>query len=85
MSKTSQFKFTPIYLVSESRKVCLPEYCGYKFCLLSSDVCAPPQVIPVEVESASRGFLMFQLGVNRGDVPESVAATFCDKHGLGPE
>ncbi|CAM9911070.1 unnamed protein product, partial [Hapterophycus canaliculatus] len=43
------------------------------------------KVIPVEIESASRGFLMFQLGVNRGDDPKQVADAFCQKHSLGPE
>ncbi|CAM9964880.1 unnamed protein product [Pylaiella littoralis] len=43
------------------------------------------KVIPVEVESASRGFLTFQLGVNDGDDPKSVASAFCQKHSLGPE
>lgn len=52
--------------------------CGCDFC-----VCL--QVIPVEVESASRGFLCFQLGVNRGDDPSKAAQAFCEKHQLGPE
>eukprot|EP00752_Nemacystus_decipiens_P015590 g13913.t1 len=47
--------------------------------------CLYDKVIPVEVESASRGFLMFQLGVNRGDDPKGVADAFCRKHSLGPE
>lgn len=43
------------------------------------------QVIPVEIDSASRGMLFFQLGVNRGDDPKDVATAFCQKHSLGPE
>ncbi|CAN0125938.1 unnamed protein product [Ectocarpus sp. 12 AP-2014] len=43
------------------------------------------KVIPVEVESASRGFLALQLGVNHGDDPKAVADAFCKKHSLGPE
>eukprot|EP00904_Undaria_pinnatifida_P005698 jgi/Undpi1/2258/HiC_scaffold_13.g05644.m1 len=43
------------------------------------------KVIPVEVDSASRGLLVFQLGVNNGDDPKNVAAAFCEKHSLGPE
>lgn len=48
-------------------------------------VFAPSKVIPVEVDSASRGLLVFQLGVNNDDDPKSVAAAFCQKHNLGPE
>lgn len=43
------------------------------------------QLIPVEVDSASRGQLNLLLGVNIGDDPQSVAANFCQKHGLGDE
>ena len=46
---------------------------------------ASSKVIPVEVDSASRGLLVFQLGVNNGDDPKNVAAAFCEKHSLGPE
>ena len=52
---------------------------------LTCPMFTPSKVIPVEVDSASRGFLVFQLGVNNGDDPKSVAAAFCQKHHLGPE
>jgi len=42
-------------------------------------------IIPVEVDSVSQGELSLLLGVNVGDDPRSVAAKFCQKHGLMDE
>ena len=40
------------------------------------------RIIPVEIDSASKGQLSLMLGVNKGDNPKLIAAEFCKKHGL---
>ena len=40
------------------------------------------RVITVEIDSASRGFLVMMLGFNHDDDPADVARGFCAKHGL---
>ena len=37
---------------------------------------------PVEIDSASKGFLVLPLGFNRDDDPMDVARRFCAKHEL---
>ena len=40
------------------------------------------RVITVEIDSASRGFLVLRLGFDHGDDPAEVARGFCAKHAL---
>jgi hypothetical protein len=43
------------------------------------------QIVPIEIESATKGFLSLQIGFNRVEKPIVVAEAFCEKHDLPPE
>jgi hypothetical protein len=43
------------------------------------------RILPVEIDSASKGMLSLLLGINEGDDPKALAIGFCKEHGLMAE